>query len=698
MRRSAMAAGVAAALAGIPVETDYIPFVGGLDQVTPPLQRKSGMARLSQNFEVSINGGYRRIAGYERFDGRTSPSDGIYSIINVTISGSFAAGNTITGVTSAATAVVLAVVTSSSPNYLVVTKVSGTFVSGETLNVAAAPQGVTSSLAIANGASTGLLHAQYNNLAADNYRADIAAVPGSGSILGVVEYNDVRYAFRNAVGGLTAALYKSTTGGWSAVSLGEEISFSNANTSVGDGDTLTQGGVTATIGRVVVQTGTLASGVNTGRLIISGRGGGNYGAGAATSTGGGNLTLSAIQTAITLSPSGRYEFIRKNFGGSANTTRVYGCDGVNRAFEFDGTVFVPIATGMTSDAPAHITEHKKHLFLSFVGSIQHSGTGTPYMWTLVTGAGELAMGDTVTGFGQAPGSEQGSALPIFTRNRCSILYGSSSTDWNLVGYREEVGAFAYTIQDVGYSMFLDDRGITNLQTSMNYGNFQHAAISNLVKSLVNQYRPLAVASCISRDLSQYRLFFTNNYAFYITVVGSKIIGIMPVLFPDTVRCTWSGERLDGSEAIYFGSDDGWVYQMEKGTSFDGDEIEYYLDLAYNFQKRPRVNKCYRDCTLEVEGSGYASFNFGFSLGYGSTDIPQPDVQSVVTNFSATFWDAFVWDAFYWDGVTLMPNTVDMNNGEAENVSLAIRGTSDYYQPFTLTGAIVHFTPRKRLRP
>ena len=49
-----------------------------------------------------------------------------------------------------------------------------------------------------------------------------------------------------------------------------------------DGDTLTQGGVTATIRRVVVETGTLVSGVNTGRLIITAPGGGNFAAGAAT--------------------------------------------------------------------------------------------------------------------------------------------------------------------------------------------------------------------------------------------------------------------------------------------------------------------------------------------------------------------------------------------------------------------------------
>jgi len=315
----------------------------------------------------------------------------------------------------------------------------------------------------------------------------------------------------------------------------------------------------------------------------------------------------------------------------------------------------------------------------------------------LTGATEIGMGDTITGFGGQPGDAVGGALAIFTRNRLSILYGSSASDWNLVPYRDEIGAYANTIQDVGFTVFLDDRGITDIQTSQSYGNFAHNAISNQIRERVNEYRPSVVASAISRDLSQYRLFFTNNYAFYVTVVGRKVIGIMPVLFPDVVRCAWTSEKADGTEVAFFGSDSGQVFQMEKGTSFDGDEIEFSIDLAYNFQKMPRVEKGYKDATLEISGTGYAAFSFGFSLGYGSTDIPQPSLVSVTTNFSAVYWDSFTWDAFVWDGVTLMPNSLDID-ASAENISLAIQGSSDIYVPFTLTGAVIHYASRRRLRP
>lgn len=687
-------------LAQTRVIPDYIRLIGGLDEITPPYQRKSGVARAMQNFEVVIQGGYKRCAGYERFNGEAKPSDATYGTLNVTISGAFAAGNTITGVTSAATAVVLAVVTSSTPNYLVITKVVGTFTNGETLNVAAAPQGVTSSTVTTNGATTPLLHATYKNLAADNYRADIDAIPGSGRVLGVIEFEDVVYGFRNNVGATAAALYKSSSSGWTAVALGRELAFTSGGTDeIVEGDTITgaTSGATAVITRVVLTSGTWAAGTAAGKFIFASQTGTfqaeNLDVGASPNL----ATIGGNSSAITLLPGGRYEFDIENFGGLAGEDRVYGCDSVNRGFEFDGAVFVPIDTGMADDRPSHVMAHKKQLFFSFDGSAQHSAPGQPYLFSAVLGASELAMGDTITGFSGQPGTSVGAALAIFTRNRLSILYGSGVSDWQLVPYRDEVGAYPYTVQDMGFTMFLDDRGITDLQTSQEYGNFAHNALSNQIKDRVNALRLTAVSSCISRDSSQYRMFCSGGEAIYVTMVGRKVVGITPLLFPDVARCVWSGERANGEEAIYFGSDDGHVYQMEKGTSFDGDAIEYYIDLSWNFQKSPRMNKVYRDCTLEISGSGYAGFSFGYSLGYGSTSILQPDSQAIVTSFSSVFWDSFTWDAFVWDGSTLMPSVIDVD-GEAENISLAIRGTSDMYEPFTITAALLHYTPRGRLRP
>lgn len=680
-------------LPDVPVQSAFIAFQGGADFVTPQLLVKPGFAREAQNWEVDVNGGYRPSMGYERYDGRAKPSDAVYAMLTVTLTGTPVVGETITGGTSGATAKLIATET----GLLALTALSGTFGSESITGSTSGALGTCTGPAIIDGASTAKLHAQYKNLAADVYRALIGAVPGSGNVLGVWVYNDNVYAFRNDAGGTSVGMYKATTSGWSVVSLGEEISFTNANASVGEGDTLTQGGVTATIKRVVVQTGTLASGVNTGRLIISGRAGGNYAAAAATSTGGGAATLSGAQTAITFAvPSGRFEFVNYNFGGAANTTRMYGCDGKNRAFEFDGTVFVPIATGMTTDAPEHIVGHRNHLFLSFGGSVQFSSDGNPYVWSVIVGAGEIAMGDSVTAFRVQPAGTTSAALAIFTRNNISILYGSTSTDFSLLPFDQEAGGYAYTVQHIGYTIMLDDRGITSLSTTQAFGNFQSATLSKLIHSWIATRRGTSTASCIVRDKNQYRLFFSDGSAVFMTMDNGKILGMLPQLLTDPVRCICSAELSDGSEAIYFGSSDGVVYQMERGTSFDGDDIETYITLVFNSIGNPLLVKDYRGAIFEVEGDGYAELEFSYDLGYASTEVSQPSTQTLTHELRAALWDEFTWDSFYWDGVNLSPSMADFI-GQAENFAFRFRTSSDYFDSLRISGALFQYIPRRRVR-
>ncbi len=686
---------IASAFPAVNVQQEFIQFQGGLDVVTPPLFIKPGFVREAQNREQSINGGYTRIEGYERSDGRPSPSAAAYAVIQATITGTIAVSDTVTGGTSAATGLVVALTS----NTVVVTKVTGTFVTAETLTVAAVTQATSTSTAITDGASTVKLHAQYKNLAADQYRADILAIPGSGSVLGFWVFDDIRYGWRNNAGGTASVMHKQTASGWSAVTMYNEVSFTvGAVATPADGATLTQGGVTATVQRVVLQTGTFTAGTAAGRFIVTSPAGGNFAAGAATLTGGATATLSAIQTAISFAiPGGRFEFINENFGGAANTKKMYGVDRLNRGFEFDGTTLVPIATGMTADTPEHITAHNKHLFFSFKGSVQHSAPGTPYIWSAVVGAGELAVGDTVTGFRPQPGSQTVGTLSIFTRNKISMLYGTGVSNWNLVDYKQEAGAFAHTIQHMASTMMFDDRGITTLATTQAYGNFADATISQRVHTWLKERRTKAIASMVMRDKNQYRLFFTDKSALFVTMIGNKVSGMMPILLGHAPTCAFSGELNDGSEVAYFGGSDGHIYQMEKGTSFDGDTIDEFLHLAYNSSKSPRTIKSYRHCSVEMSGAGYAEFNFTYGLGYAATTISQPGSESVDVSFvSSGLWDVGVYDIGIWDGQTLMPSEMDMR-GDAENVSLIFASNSDYFASTTMSGALMSYSPRRSMR-
>jgi len=244
---------------GVAVESKLIPLKGGLDLASAATLIQPGLLLDARNFEIdSINGGYITTKGYERFDGRTSPTSATYWVIGY--SGTTpAVGATITGATSTHTAKVLAVVSGT----LIIGRATGTFTSGESLGGGTTATTTTT----LTGESSVVLHHTYLGLAAEDRRNDIAVVPGSGSILGVWKYKDVLYAFRNNAGGTAAIMYKQSASGWTVV------------------------------------------------------------------------------TTPALAADGRYEFVTHNFIGSTDTQKMYGCDGKNKAFMFDGTTSVLRGTG-----------------------------------------------------------------------------------------------------------------------------------------------------------------------------------------------------------------------------------------------------------------------------------------------------------------------------------------------------------------
>ena len=67
------------------LQSNYFPFEGGLNIVDPALSLNPGELVASKNFEIDIRGRYRRMDGYERFDGQTLPSEITYYRIPFTI-------------------------------------------------------------------------------------------------------------------------------------------------------------------------------------------------------------------------------------------------------------------------------------------------------------------------------------------------------------------------------------------------------------------------------------------------------------------------------------------------------------------------------------------------------------------------------------------------------------------------------------
>jgi len=595
-----------------PIKYDLIQLRGGFDQVTPTLSLKPGVVRRAANFEASITGGYTRIAGYERFDGHANPSDANYNILVCTLSAPITVGQTVQGQASGSTGKVIAVDGSN----IIITRETNAFLSGEGIAVGGVGKGT---IDLVQGVDRdGLKDATYKGLAADDYRASISAVPGSGSILGVAFYNGTVYAWRNNIGGTEAKMYKSSSTGWQAV------------------------------------------------------------------------------TTPTLAPGGRYEVVVANFGGGTANYKLYGCDGKNKAFEFDGTTFTQITTGMTTDTPEHIAFHKQHLFLSFGASLQFSALGDPLSWTPILGAGEIALNGPVTNLLVLPGDQSSGALAVYTRNDTSVLYGTDTSNFQLAAFNTGTGAIAYTAQNMDQAYVLDDRGVMSLGTSLNFGNFTPASLTMAIRPFVQARRNLASGSSLNREKGQYRVFFSDANALYMTFLNGKLIGSMPIQFLNPVTCIVEGESPDGSATSFFGSNNGFVYRLDAGTSFDGLPIPANINLVYNSIGSPRLLKRYRKASVELTGDSYAEFQFGYDLGYRTPYLDQAADGSYSSDLRSSYWDSMAWDNFVWDGSEVSPSEIEVS-GTAENMAIRIASVSAILQPFTVNNIIVHYTPRRGIR-
>lgn len=675
------------------VKYDLIRLAGGLDQVTPTLSLNPGVVRRSANFEASITGGYTRIAGYERFDGRPAPSAARYNILTCSLTGSVAVGNTITGATSSATGKVIAI----DGNNLIITKETNTFVLGEAITVAAATVGAI--VEIAGVAADGLTDANYKLLAANDYRANIQAVPGSGPVRGVAYFNGKLYAWRNNSAGTALIMYMSTSGGWAAVPLGLELQFDDGTTEIADGTTVVgnSSGATGIARRVIVSGGSWGGATHASGRIIFTSITGTFLNNEHINVGGTKYALvNGTQSQMTWLPDGRVQSVVANFGGGQTNRSMFFCDGKNRAFEWDDSYLVPIATGMTPDVPTCIQVHKQHLFLAFGHSLQFSGLGLPYQWDPLVGAGEIAMNAPITNLIVLPGDQSSGAMGVYTENDTSVLYGASEADFKLSNFNTGVGALRYTTQNMDQTYALSERGVMGMGTTLNFGNFLSSTLTMNIRPFVQSRRNLASASVVNREKGQYRLFFSDGYGIYLTIANTSYMGSMPVQFPNPVTCTTEGGSVDGPEASYFGSTNGFVYTLDAGTSFDGEPIAANITLVYNSVSSPRILKRYRRASVELTGDSYAEFSFGYDLGYRTNELSQPGEDFYSNDLRSGYWDSFTWDNFVFDGRDISPSEVEVT-GTSENIAIRISSVSNLLKPFTVNSIIIHYTMRRGIR-
>ncbi|KQT54629.1 hypothetical protein ASG43_03315 [Aureimonas sp. Leaf454] len=617
---------------------------GGLDLVSPAIALPQGRAIAALNYESEARG-YSRIGGFERFDGRPSPSAG-----------------------------------------------------GDAATIAAR-------------------------------RAAISKPPGQGPIRGVVIYERDIYCFRDSLSG-AGQMFKSTADGWAAISFGLTLAFSAGTVEFNEGATLSGGtsAATAVIDRVVLQSGAW-NGSAAGYLVVSGAIG-TFVAEQGTDSQGGKGAISS-PAPIKLAGGGHYDFTVHNFYGAARRRRLYFTSGVDTAYEFDGKALSPIRTGNQSgtqteftnvmtrdgstvltragdtpalrgetDKPTHIGVHSNHLFLGFdAGSLMHSGVGEPLDFRTTAGAGEMSFGAAPTGIL----SSVSTSLVIFGQSRVEYLQGTDSETFEMKPISDSSGAARWSAQVAGESpIYLDEGGLRNLTTTSAFGDWRMGTLSQLIEPLIRAKREASVpvvASITVKAKDQYRLFFADGTGI-VLYLGREKPELMPFRLPSAIFCAYSSEVREGDgERTFVGSQDGHVYEMQKGPSFDGAPVPAYIRLAWNGLGSPNMEKRFHSARVETDNASSMSVGCRYHVDYNATENLAGELRSyAVASGSADLMAATLnYADVDWTLAAAGEINLDDLAGIGRNIALTFITEHTTEDPHTLTALTLNFSPRRQLR-
>lgn len=682
---------------------------GGLDLVSPALAVGPGRLVAALNYEPLAEG-YGRVSGYERCDGRTLPSRAPFFSMPFTLGYvPFGQGATVTGSSSGAVGYVLlepyaptgSWAFGSAGGTLVLGAVTGTFQPGEVLRANGVPSAQVSGIAARDSAPTEAARTAWGIAARERQRELIGKVPGIGPVRGVAIRKGDLYAFRDQDGS-RAAMFKATATGWQEVAASYVLSFTKGEVELSEGAVVKQGSATATVLRVVRQSGTYVAKDFAGYYVLTNPSGG-FASGNVTNASGaivGKIAGPAVR--FQLAAGGKYHVIGHNFFGTANRYSLYGANGVNRAFEFDGTFLSPITTNSPDDRPTRVAEIAQSLILTFPGgSIQISEVGEPFGWDGANGAVELALGDDVTDVLQA--SE--TAVLFFGRSKVATLTGTDADTFAMGEISEEAGAMPWTAQRLGTAIYLDEGGLRTASSTSAFGNFKTGSLTEVIAPLLEaKIRTGAqpVASLVCKRKGQYRVYWDDRTGLAV-YTGRKQAESIPFALDDMQPFTvTTGELTDGSEGMFAGAEDGYVYRLDSGPSFDGAGVRGFAMLPYNHLGAVMTNKRYHAVSLEMVAAPTTRIGLTAQFDYGDgTNPADGDRNFTVSGGGREFivqggggvWDQATWNDFYWSAP--FSGTAEAPiDGMGRNVSILIGAISEpLEEPHVLQAYHIFWSPR-----
>lgn len=362
-------------------------------------------------------------------------------------------------------------------------------------------------------------------------------------------------------------------------------------------------------------------------------------------------------------------------------------DGVSKPISYDGISVRLIdddnlpSSGVGLGLPVYATNvavFDNRLWLAFPGGhLFYSELGDAGAWDGAKGAGSIPTGDEITDLIVAPGN----VLVVFMRNSTKIVYiaerPTGDYAYQLKEFSQRSGClFDASDRLLGEVYYIDDRGPTTMSATDEFGDFGANAITKKVQRTFLEKKDTFTASVVQRELNQWRIFFADGTGMCFTFHNKRLKGTGFFKYPNPVVCVTEGEDSDGSIKVYFGSTDGFVYQMDSGTSLDGAPIDTLFTTSYYHYKSPTQWKRFLKLLFEISAQNGTTFYVRTDYDYKSIQSPKNAEQSPeITGFGGT-WGLDKWSEFIY-GDAYVQNPTIYIQGYGVNMSVIVRTSEKY---------------------
>jgi len=197
---------------------------------------------------------------------------------------------------------------------------------------------------------------------------------------------------------------------------------------------------------------------------------------------------------------------------------------------------------------------KDRLFLGYPsGRVLYSAPGNPLDFDVVNGAGDFYMEDPITNFVVSLGD----SMVVFCTNSTYIIQtaadagASTTSEFFYKFYSEQFSRRSGALFDtgnriLGKTIFMDDRGLTAMDATEVFGDFDASSLSKNVQVTLFKKKGLISCHVVHRAKNQYRLFFTDGTGLIWTFdQEQKVKGITAIDTGITVVCTDESEDENG---------------------------------------------------------------------------------------------------------------------------------------------------------